>query len=126
MERRLAAIMIADVAGYTRLSQIDEEGTRRSFQTDMDEVFAPRIAEHHGRLVKTMGDGLLVEFQSVVDALHCAIEIQREKASRNAAGDAANKLQFRIGVNLGDIIVEGNDIHGDGVNIADRMQKLAE
>lgn len=126
MERRLAAILIADVAGYSRLSQIDEVGTRRCFQADMDDVILPKIAEHHGRLVKTMGDGLLVEFHSVVDALHCAIEVQREKASRNATVDAAKRLNFRIGVNLGDIIVEGDDIQGDGVNIADRIQSLAE
>jgi adenylate cyclase len=126
MERRLAAILIADVAGYSRLSQVDEVGTRRCFQADMDDVFLPKIAEHHGRLVKTMGDGLLVEFHSVVDALQCAIEVQREKASRNAEVDAAMRLNFRIGVNLGDIIVEGDDIQGDGVNIADRIQALAE
>ncbi|EJK83633.1 adenylate/guanylate cyclase domain-containing protein [Rhizobium sp. AP16] len=128
MERRLAAILIADVAGYSRLSQIDEEATRRSFKTDLDDLIEPRIAEHHGRLVKTMGDGLLVEFHSVVDALHCAIAIQREKAKQKqnlASGDAV-PLRFRIGVNLGDIIVEDEDIHGDGVNIADRMQTLAE
>jgi len=126
MERRLAAILIADVAGYSRLSQIDEEATRRSFKTDLDDLIEPRIAEHHGRLVKTMGDGLLVEFHSVVDALQCAIAIQREKAKQNPASGDAIPLRFRIGVNLGDIIVEGEDIHGDGVNIADRMQTLAE
>ena len=126
MERRLAAILIADVAGYSRLSQIDEEATRRSFKADLDDLIEPRIAEHHGRLVKTMGDGLLVEFHSVVDALQCAIAIQREKAKQNPASGDAIPLRFRIGVNLGDIIVEGEDIHGDGVNIADRMQTLAE
>ncbi|TCU34404.1 adenylate/guanylate cyclase domain-containing protein [Rhizobium azibense] len=126
MERRLAAILIADVAGYSRLSQIDEEGTRRCFQADMDDIILPKIAEHHGRLVKTMGDGLLVEFHSVVDALHCAIDVQREKALQEAASDGTMRLDFRIGVNLGDIIVEGDDIHGDGVNIADRIQALAE
>lgn len=126
MERRLAAILIADVAGYSRLSQIDEEGTRRCFQADMDDIFLPKITEHHGRLVKTMGDGLLVEFHSVVDALHCAMDVQREKALRKASGDGAMRLDFRIGVNLGDIIVEGDDIQGDGVNIADRIQALAE
>lgn len=126
MERRLAAVLIADVAGYSRLSQIDEEATRLSFQADLNEVIAPRIAKHHGRLVKTMGDGLLVEFHSVVDALQCATEIQREKALRNASVPAPARLDFRIGINLGDIIVEGEDIHGDGVNIAARMQALAE
>ncbi|SDP59726.1 adenylate cyclase [Phyllobacterium sp. YR620] len=126
MERHLAAVLIADVAGYGHLSQIDEEGTRARFQSDLYEVFEPKIANHHGRLVKTMGDGVLVEFHSVVDALRCAVEIQQEKAKRNAGEPAGHRLDFRIGVNLGDIIVEGDDIHGDGVNIADRIQALAE
>lgn len=126
MERRLAAILIADVAGYSRLSQIDEEATRHCFQADINEIIGPRLAEHHGRLVKTMGDGLLVEFHSVVNALQCAIDIQRELALRNTSVPAAIRLEFRIGVNLGDIMVEGDDIHGDGVNIAARMQTLAK
>ena len=126
MDRHLAAVLIADVVGYSRLSQTDEEGTRARFQTDLKEVFEPKIAEHHGRLVKTMGDGILVEFHSVVDALRCAVQIQQLKAERNAAAPPAQRLHFRIGVNLGDIIVEGEDIHGDGVNIADRLQVLAE
>ena len=125
MERRLAAILIADVAGYSRLSQIDEEATRHDFQADINEIIAPKIAEHHGRLIKTMGDGLLVEFHSVVNALQCAIEIQRDMALRNASVPAETRLEFRIGVNLGDIMVEGDDIHGDGVNIAARIQALA-
>src|SRR5215510_1581693 len=126
MERRLAAVMIADVAGYGRLSQVDEEGTRARFQADLHEVFEPKFATHHGRLVKTMGDGLLVEFHSVVDALRCAIEVQRAKAERNSELGADHRIEFRIGINLGDVIVEGDDIHGDGVNIADRLQGLAE
>jgi TolB-like protein/class 3 adenylate cyclase/Flp pilus assembly protein TadD len=126
MERRLAAVMIADVAGYGRLSQADEEGTRARFQTDLHEVFEPRIAAHHGRLVKTMGDGLLVEFHSVVDALRCAVEVQRAEAERNAELPADRRMEFRIGVNLGDVIVEGDDIHGDGVIIAERLQQLAD
>lgn len=126
MERRLAAILIADVAGYSRLSQVDEEATRLHFLADLNEVFIPRIAEHHGRLVKTMGDGLLVEFPSVVNAVQCATEIQHEKKSRNASVQTSERLEFRIGVNLGDIIVEGDDIHGDGVNIAARVQGLSE
>ncbi|MBA5804246.1 adenylate/guanylate cyclase domain-containing protein [Rhizobium changzhiense] len=126
MERRLAAILIADVVGYSRLSQIDEEGTRARFQADQNDVFEPAIERHHGRLVKTMGDGLLVEFQSVVDALRCAAEVQQLKATRNAAALPQHRLEFRIGINLGDIIVEGEDIQGDGVNIADRVQALAE
>ena len=126
MERRLAAVLIADVAGYGRLSQADEEGTRARFQDDLHEVFEPAIAGHRGRLVKTMGDGLLVEFQSVVDALRCAVELQRAEAERNATLPLERRMEFRIGINLGDVIVEGDDIHGDGVNIADRMQALAE
>ena len=126
MERHLAAVLIADVVGYSRLSQTDEEGTRARFQTDLKEIFEPTIAEHHGRLVKTMGDGILVEFHSVVDALRCAVQIQQQKAKRNALAPPAQRLDFRIGVNLGDIIVEGEDIHGDGVNVADRIQALAE
>ncbi|ULJ73005.1 adenylate/guanylate cyclase domain-containing protein [Rhizobium gallicum] len=125
MERHLAAVLIADVVGYSRLSQIDEEGTRVRFQTDLNEVFEPKIAEHHGRLVKTIGDGILVEFHSVVDALRCAVEVQQQKAKRDAVKPSEQRLDFRIGVNLGDIIVEGDDIHGDGVNIADRIQALA-
>jgi adenylate cyclase len=126
MERHLAAILIADVVGYGRLSQIDEEGTRVRFQADMKHIFEPEIAEHNGRLVKTMGDGLLVEFHSVVDALRCAVGVQQQKAKQNAAAPPDQRLDFRIGVNLGDIIVEGEDIHGDSVNIADRLQTLAE
>ena len=126
MERRLAAVLIADVAGYGRLSQADEEGTRARFQAELHEVFEPKIAAHHGRLVKTMGDGLLVEFHSVVDALRCAVEVQRAEAERNTGLIEERRLAFRIGINLGDVIVEGEDIHGDGVNIADRLQQLAD
>jgi adenylate cyclase len=126
MDRRLAAVLIADVAGYSRLSQADEEGTRARFQADLREVFELAIAAHRGRLVKTMGDGLLVEFASVVDALRCAVAAQRAKAERNAGEPEEQRLAFRIGINLGDVIVEGEDIHGDGVNIADRIQALAE
>jgi adenylate cyclase len=126
MERRLAAVLIADVAGYGRLSQADEEGTRARFRDDLHEVFEPMIASHRGRLVKTMGDGLLVEFPSVVDALRCAVELQRTEIERNAGLPRERRMEFRIGINLGDVIVEGDDIHGDGVNIADRIQALAE
>jgi adenylate cyclase len=126
MERRLAAVLIADVVGYVRLSQADEEGTRARFQADLQEVFGPAIAVHHGRLVKTMGDALLVEFHSVVDAERCAVTVQRSKAERNAGVSLDKRLVYRIGINLGDVIVEGDDIHGDGVNIADRLQELAD
>jgi len=125
MERRLAAILIADAVGYGRLSQVDEEGTRARFQVLLKDVFEPEIATHGGRLVKTMGDGLLVEFQSVVNALRCALYIQRAVAEQGAGVPSDRKLQFRIAINLGDVIVEGEDIHGNGVNIADRLQALA-
>ncbi len=126
MERRLAAILIADVVGYGRLSQADEEGTRTRFLADLREIFEPRIAHHHGRLVKTMGDGLLVEFRSVVDAVRCAVEVQDSKSKRDAGVPTDQRLAFRIGVNLGDVIVEGDDIHGEGVILAERLQGLAE
>ncbi|HEX6118905.1 MAG TPA: adenylate/guanylate cyclase domain-containing protein [Dongiaceae bacterium] len=126
MDRRLAAVLIADVVGYGRLSQADEEGTRARFQSDLHEIFEPRIAAHHGRLVKTMGDALLIEFHSVVDAVRCAVEIQRAKAEYNAGIPANRRLAFRIGVNLGDVIVEGDDIHGQGVIIAERLQTVAD
>jgi TolB-like protein/class 3 adenylate cyclase len=126
MERHLAAVMIADVVGYSRLSEIDEEGTRARFQADLKDTFESRIVEHHGRLVKTMGDGILAEFHSVVDAVRCAVDIQQDKTKQNATVSPGQHLFFRIGINLGDIIVEGDDIHGDGVNVADRIQALAE
>lgn len=126
MQRRLAAILIADVVGYTRLSQLDEEGTRARFQAELRDVFEPKISEHHGRLVKLMGDGLLVEFHSVVDAVRCAADVQAVEAERNAKRMPERRLEFRVGINLGDVIVEDDDIQGDGVNIADRLQGLAE
>jgi TolB-like protein/class 3 adenylate cyclase/Tfp pilus assembly protein PilF len=126
MERRLAAVLIADVVGYSRLSQADEEGTRTRFQADLQEVFGPRIGAHNGRLVKTMGDGLLVEFHSVVNAMRCAVDVQRAKSEREAGFGADRRLAFRIGINLGDVIVEGDDIHGEGVIIAERLQSIAD
>ncbi|MGH6932015.1 MAG: adenylate/guanylate cyclase domain-containing protein [Dongiaceae bacterium] len=126
MNRRLAAILIADIVGYSRLSQIDEEGTRRRWQQDLETIFAPSIAQHHGRLVKTMGDALLVEYPSVVDAVRSAVAIQRAKAAILDTAPAELRIQLRIGINLGDVIVEGDDIHGEGVNIAHRLQTLAE
>jgi len=125
MERHLAAVMMADVVGYGRLSQADEEGTRTRFGALLQAIFEPKIAEHHGRLVKTMGDGLLVEFPSVVNALRCAVDVQRAIAEHNLGQPPGQKLEFRIGINLGDVIVENGDIHGDGVNIAARLQTLA-
>ncbi|PPR20072.1 MAG: hypothetical protein CFH39_02429 [Alphaproteobacteria bacterium MarineAlpha10_Bin2] len=126
VERRLAAIVSADVAGYTRLMRADEEGTLNRFRAHRSELIEPKIAEYRGRIVKLMGDGLLVEFASVVDAVRCAAEIQRAMAERNAGVPADTQIVLRIGINLGDVIVEGEDIHGDGVNVAARMQEIAK
>jgi TolB-like protein len=126
LERRLAAILAADVDGYTALMGADEAGTLRRLTDLRQEFLEPLIGEHHGRVVKLMGDGLLVEFASVVDAVSCALAWQDGVAEREAATEEDNRLQFRIGINLGDVIVEGNDIHGDGVNIVARLEGLAE
>jgi class 3 adenylate cyclase len=124
-ERRLAAILAADVVGYSRLMGADEEGTHVALKAVWREVTDPKIEERHGRIVKTMGDGLLVEFSSVVDAVRCAVDIQREMASRNAQSPAEDPIVFRIGINIGDIIIDGTDIFGDGVNVAARLEGLA-
>jgi adenylate cyclase len=124
--RRLAAILAADVAGYSRLIGTDEGGTLQTFKTIRAELFEPTIAAHNGRLVKTTGDGFLVEFSSVVDALHCAIQLQAHMAGRNAAVPADKRLDFRIGINVGDIVVEDGDIFGDAVNVAVRLEGVAE
>jgi adenylate cyclase len=126
MERRLAAILIADVVGYSRLSEIDEERTRAQFSSDIESIFIPAIEANNGRFVKALGDGLLVEFHSVVDALRCAIDVQRRKKEQGKTVAGRAPLQFRIGINLGDVLVEDDDIHGEGVNIADRIEALAE
>src|SRR6202045_2813861 len=126
VERRLAAILAADVAGYSRLIEADEEGTLSRLKTLRAEVIDPQIAEHHGRIVKTTGDGLLVEFASVVDALRCAAEIQAAMAESNAPLPADKRIALRIGINMGDIVVEDGDIFGDGVNVAARLEGLAE
>jgi adenylate cyclase len=124
--RRLAAILAADVAGYSRLMGADEEGTLARLNAHRRELLDPKIAERAGRIVKTTGDGLLAEFPSVVDAVRCAVEVQRGMAERNVAVPAAERIEFRIGINLGDVIVEKGDIFGDGVNIAARLERLAE
>jgi TolB-like protein len=124
--RRLAAILAADVAGYSRLMGADEERTLERLKALRRELIDPKIAEHHGRIVKTTGDGLLVEFASVVDALRCAVEVQREMAGRNVAVPVDNRIELRIGINVGDIVVEDGDIFGDGVNVAARLEGLAE
>jgi len=124
--RRLAAILAADVAGYSRLMGADEEGTLERLKALRRELVDPKIAEHNGRIVKTTGDGLLVEFASVVDAVRCAVEMQRAMAEQNIGVATDNRIEFRIGINLGDVIVEGDDLYGDGVNIAARLEGTAE
>jgi len=126
LERRLVAILAADVVGYARLMGEDETGTLNRLKAHRKELIEPRIAAHRGRIVKLMGDGVLVEFDSVVNAVACAAAIQREMAERNAAEPAARRIELRIGVNLGDVIVEGEDIYGDGVNVAARLEALAD
>src|SRR5580693_6288715 len=125
VERRLAAILAADVVGYSRLVGEDEEGTLERLKVLRRAVADPKIKEHRGRVVRTMGDGLLVEFTSVVDAVRCAVEVQREMALRNADLPADRRIEFRIGINLGDIIKDGREIYGDGVNVAARLEALA-
>ena len=124
--RRLAAILAADVAGYSRLMAADEEGTLERLKALRRELVDPKIAEHHGRIVKTTGDGLLVEFASVVDAVRCAVAVQQAMPERNTGVAADSRIELRIGINLGDVIVEGDDLYGDGVNIAARLEALAD
>ena len=124
--RRLAAILAADVAGYSRLMGTDEEGTHERLKAHLGELVNPKIAEHRGRIVKNTGDGLLAEFASVVDAVRCAVEVQRGMADREPGVPEDRRIRFRIGINLGDVIVEEHDIFGDGVNVAARLEALAE
>jgi adenylate cyclase len=126
VERHLAAILAADVAGYARLMGEDEEGTLAGLRAWRHQVADPRIRERNGRIIKSTGDGFLVEFASVVDAVRCAVEMQREMAARNGDVPAERRLEFRIGINLGDIVAEDHDIFGDGVNVAARLEALAE
>jgi adenylate cyclase len=126
VERRLTAILAADVVGYSRLMGADEEGTLTALKTVRREIADPKIKEHRGRIVQTAGDGLLVEFASVVDAVRCAVGLHREIAVRNAGVPPERRIEFRIGINLGDIMVDENDIFGDGVNVAARLEALAE
>jgi adenylate cyclase len=126
VERRLAAILAADVAGYSRLIEVDEEGTLGRLKALRAELIDPKIAGHRGRIVKTTGDGLLVEFASVVDALRCAAEIQAAMANSNAPLPPDHRIELRIGINMGDIVIDDGDIFGDGVNVAARLEGLAE
>jgi adenylate cyclase len=124
--RRLAAILAADVAGYSRLMGADEEGTHERLKAHFRELVDPKIVEHRGRTVKNTGDGLLAEFASVVDAVRCAVEVQRGMGDREPDLPEEHRIRFRIGVNLGDVIVEKHDIFGGGVNLAARLEALAE
>ena len=126
MDRKLAAILAADVVGYSALTERDEAGTHRRLVAGRKELFEPQIARHHGRIFKLMGDGLLAEFGSIVDAVECAVSLQRGLAERNAAVADDQRFQVRIGLNLGEVIVEGDDRYGEGVNIAARLEQLAE
>ncbi len=125
-QRRLAAIFAADMVGYSRLMEADERGTIARQKSHQAELIDPKIAEHHGRIVKLMGDGMLVEFPSVVDAVECAIAVQRAMAKREADVAEERRIQYRVGINLGDIVLDGGDIFGTGVNMAARLQELAE
>src|SRR5271170_2340263 len=126
VERKLAAIVAADVAGYSRLMAADEEGTLARLKAHRKALIDPKIAEHSGRIIKTTGDGMLVEFASVVDAVRCVVEIQRGMLERNADIPENKRIDFRVGINIGDVIVDGDDIYGDGVNVAARLESLAE
>jgi adenylate cyclase len=125
VQRRLAAILAADAVSYSKLMGHDEVGTHEALKNHRRELIDPKIAEHHGRIVKSTGDGVLVEFASVVNAVACATEIQRDMNRRNANIPEHCRLVFRIGINLGDVIVESDDIYGDGVNVAARMESVA-
>jgi class 3 adenylate cyclase len=126
VERRLTAILAADVAGYSRLTGLDEEGTHVQLQDHLRTLVDPKIAEHHGRVVKNTGDGLLAEFSSVVDAVRCALDVQRGMAERNAEVPDEKRIEFRVGINVGDIIIDRGDIFGDDVNVAARLEGLAQ
>src|SRR5215468_11876486 len=126
IERRLAAILAADVAGYSRLTGVDEEGTHVQLQAHLRALVDPKVAEHRGRVVKNTGDGVLVEFSSVVDAVRCALDVQRGMAERNTNVPQQRRVEFRIGINLGDVMIDRGDIFGDGVNVAARLEAIAE
>ena len=125
-QRRLAAIVATDVVGYSRLMGVDEEGTLAALKAHRRELVDPKVAEHRGRIVKATGDGILLEFGSVLDAVRCCVEVQRAMAERNSDVPEDRRMLFRVGINLGDIIIDGDDIHGDGVNVAARLETLSE
>src|SRR5205823_3742997 len=126
VERRLRAILAADVVGYSRLTGLDEEGTHVQLKNHLRSLVDPKVAEHRGRVVKNTGDGMLAEFGSVVDAVRCALDVQHGMLERNTGVPQDKRIEFRIGVNVGDIILDGGDIFGDGVNVAARLEGIAE
>src|SRR5512134_3280594 len=126
MERKLVAILAADVVGYAALMERDERGTHERLMAGRRDLFEPEIARHHGRVFKLMGDGMLAEFGSVVDAVECAVSLQRGLAERNANVSDDRRVQVRIGINLGEVIVEGDDCYGEGVNVAARLEQIAD
>jgi class 3 adenylate cyclase len=126
MERRLVAILAADVVGYSRLMTVNEADTLEQLRQHRDELIDPKVAQHHGRVVNIVGDGLLLEFASVVDAVTFAVDVQVAMRKRNLDVPLDRRMEFRIGVNVGDVIVKGDDVHGDGVNVAARLESLAD
>ena len=126
MERRLAAILAADVVGYSRLIEANEARTLSTLKTHSESVIGPKIAQFHGRVVKQMGDGLLAEFRSAVEVVQCAIEVQMSMMELNERVPEQERLIYRIGINIGDVVVEAGDIYGDGVNVAARLEALAD
>src|SRR5688572_20589476 len=126
MERRLAAILVADVVGYSHLVEVDEAGTLTALKSCRTEILQPLVARHKGRIVKLMGDGVLLDFASAVNAVQCAVNLQAAMASANEALAEDKQIVFRVGINLGDVVVEGDDIYGDGVNVAARLEALCE
>ena len=126
VHRRLAAILAADVVGYSRLVRADEERTLSAVKFDIEEIFVPRAEVHAGRIFKRMGDGLLIEFSSAVEAVKFAVDVQAALALRASGGDVSQQIEFRIGINLGDVVTEDGDLQGDGVNVAARLEELAQ
>src|SRR5215831_9978973 len=125
-QRRLAAILAADVVGYSGMMQVDEAGTMAALKSRRTKILQPLVSKHHGRIIKVMGDGVLVEFASAVEAVSCAVALQEAMAVANEAAEESRRLVLRVGINLGDVIVEGGDLYGDGVNIASRLEALGD
>ena len=125
-QRRLAAILAADVVGFSRMMQADEAGTLAALKSRRTEILQPLVSKHRGRIIKVMGDGVLVEFASAVEAVSCAVALQKAMAAANEGAEKSQQVVLRIGINLGDVIVESGDLYGDGVNIASRLEGMAE